>query len=86
MAARLPAGAASTRPPAASPSTSRRPTPLPGRVAVVCAGTSDLPVAEEAAVTAEFQGAAVDRIYDVGVAGLHRLLGPHRRRSARPTS
>src|SRR5437667_6826631 len=50
------------------------PPPLPGRVAVVCAGTSDVPVAEEAALTAEFHGAAVDRIYDVGVAGLHRLL------------
>jgi NCAIR mutase (PurE)-related protein len=50
------------------------PEPLPGRVAVVCAGTSDVPVAEEAAVTAEFHGADVDRIYDVGVAGLHRLL------------
>ena len=47
---------------------------LPGRVAVVCAGTSDVPVAEEAAVTAAFHGATVDRIYDVGVAGLHRLL------------
>jgi hypothetical protein len=48
--------------------------PLPGQVAVLAAGTSDLPVAEEAAVTAEFNGAAVDRVYDVGVAGLHRLL------------
>src|SRR5262249_6818919 len=47
---------------------------LPGRVAVVCAGTSDVPVADEAAVTASFQGARVDRIYDVGVAGIHRLL------------
>jgi hypothetical protein len=47
---------------------------LPGRVAVVAAGTSDLPVAEEAAVTAEFGGASLDRIHDVGVAGLHRLL------------
>jgi NCAIR mutase (PurE)-related protein len=47
---------------------------LPGRVAVVCAGTSDVPVAEEAAITAGFHGATVDRIYDVGVAGLHRLL------------
>lgn len=45
-----------------------------GRVAVLCAGTSDLPVAEEAAVTAELMGARVDRMYDVGVAGLHRLL------------
>ena len=45
-----------------------------GHVAVVCAGTSDLPVAEEAAVTAEVFGAKVSRFYDVGVAGLHRLL------------
>ncbi len=45
-----------------------------GRVAVVCAGTSDLPVADEAALTAEFFGAAVTRVTDVGVAGLHRLL------------
>jgi NCAIR mutase (PurE)-related protein len=50
------------------------PPPLPGRVAVLCAGTSDIPVAEEAALTASFHGATVDRIYDVGVAGLHRLL------------
>ncbi len=51
--------------------------PLPerrGKVAVLCAGTSDLPVAEECALTAERLGAAVERIYDVGVAGLHRLL------------
>lgn len=46
----------------------------PGVIAVVCAGTSDLPVAEEAAVTAEIMGNTVDRIRDVGVAGLHRLL------------
>lgn len=45
-----------------------------GNIAVVCAGTSDLPVAEEAAVTAEVLGNDVCRIYDVGVAGLHRLL------------
>jgi hypothetical protein len=44
-------------------------------VAVVSAGTADLPVAEEAASTAEFLGFQVDRAYDVGVAGLHRLLG-----------
>jgi NCAIR mutase (PurE)-related protein len=50
------------------------PSALPGRVAVVCAGTSDVPVAEEALVTAEFLGATADRIFDVGVAGLHRLL------------
>jgi NCAIR mutase (PurE)-related protein len=46
----------------------------PGFIAVVCAGTSDLPVAEEAAVTAEVMGNRVERIRDVGVAGLHRML------------
>jgi pyridinium-3,5-biscarboxylic acid mononucleotide synthase len=46
----------------------------PGSVAVICAGTSDLPVAEEAALTAEIMGNCVERIWDVGVAGLHRLL------------
>jgi pyridinium-3,5-biscarboxylic acid mononucleotide synthase len=45
-----------------------------GIVAVLCAGTSDIPVAEEAAVTAEYLGVKVERVYDVGVAGLHRLL------------
>ena len=45
-----------------------------GVIAVLCAGTSDLPVAEEAAVTAEIMGNTVERIFDVGVAGLHRLL------------
>jgi len=50
-----------------------------GRVAVVAAGTSDLPVAEEAAVTAEVMGHEADRLYDVGVAGLHRLLGERER-------
>jgi NCAIR mutase (PurE)-related protein len=45
-----------------------------GHVAVLCAGTSDLPVAEEAATSAEAFGARVTRLYDVGVAGLHRLL------------
>ncbi|HEX5235459.1 MAG TPA: nickel pincer cofactor biosynthesis protein LarB [Silvibacterium sp.] len=50
------------------------PAPSAGRIAVVCAGTSDLPVAEEAAVTAEYLGLEVDRIFDVGVAGLHRIL------------
>lgn len=54
-------------------SSSRR--PRPGTVAVISAGTSDLPVAEEAAVTAEIMGNRVHRIHDVGVAGLHRLLG-----------
>jgi NCAIR mutase (PurE)-related protein len=46
----------------------------PGTIAVICAGTSDLPVAEEAAVTADVMGNRVERIADVGVAGLHRLL------------
>lgn len=45
-----------------------------GKIAVVAAGTSDLPVAEEAALTAETLGNRVVRVYDVGVAGLHRLL------------
>ncbi len=44
------------------------------KIAVVCAGTSDLPVAEEARLTAEFYGNVVERVYDAGVAGLHRLL------------
>ncbi len=44
------------------------------KIAVVSAGTSDIPVAEEAAVTAEVMGNPVDRLYDVGVAGIHRLL------------
>ncbi len=47
---------------------------LKGRVAVLTGGTADIPVAEEAAQTAEFFGGAVDRFFDVGVAGLHRLL------------
>ncbi len=52
-----------------------RPLPKrPGTIAVICAGTSDLPVAEEACVTAGIMGNTVERIYDVGVAGLHRLL------------
>ena len=47
--------------------------PTPG-VLVLCAGTSDLPVATEAAITAELMGCGVERIADVGVAGIHRLL------------
>ena len=46
----------------------------PGYIAVVCAGTSDLPVAEEAALTGDFMGNEVRRIHDVGVAGIHRLF------------
>lgn len=45
-----------------------------GTVLIAAAGTSDLPVAEEAAISAEIMGNSVDRLYDVGVAGLHRLL------------
>jgi len=47
----------------------------PGVIVVICAGTSDLPVAEEAAVTAEIMGNRVERVADVGVSGLHRVLG-----------
>jgi NCAIR mutase (PurE)-related protein len=46
-----------------------------GHILVVTAGTADLPVAEEARVTAEVMGSRVERLYDVGVAGIHRLLG-----------
>jgi NCAIR mutase (PurE)-related protein len=46
---------------------------------VVSAGTADIPVAEEAAVTAATMGSPVERLYDVGVAGIHRLLGNHER-------
>ena len=53
-----------------------------GRVLVLCAGTADLPVAEEAVVTAKVMGSAVDLVADVGVAGLHRLLA-HRERLRR---
>lgn len=45
-----------------------------GLVVSACAGTTDIPVAEEAALTAEFAGARVERIYDIGVAGIHRML------------
>src|SRR3970282_1427834 len=48
-----------------------------GTILIVSAGTSDIPVAEEAAVTAEAMGNRVERIYDVGVAGLHRVLDHH---------
>lgn len=48
-------------------------------IAVIAAGTADLPVAEEAAITAETIGWRVDRIFDVGVAGIHRLLAQHDR-------
>jgi len=50
-----------------------------GRIAVVCAGTSDIPVAEEAQITAELMGNDVDTIHDVGVAGIHRLMSNRER-------
>jgi hypothetical protein len=49
-----------------------------GKIVVVCAGTSDIPVAEEALVTADIMGNRVESLYDVGVAGIHRLLGESR--------
>jgi NCAIR mutase (PurE)-related protein len=52
----------------------RDPVVVAGTIGVVAAGTADMPVAEEAALTAEASGATVERIYDVGVAGLHRLF------------
>jgi pyridinium-3,5-biscarboxylic acid mononucleotide synthase len=52
-----------------------------GKIAIACAGTSDLPVAEEARVTAEVMGNEVDAIHDIGVAGIHRLMH-HRERLA----
>ncbi len=48
-----------------------------GTILVVCAGTSDIPVAEEAALTCELMGNRIARLFDVGVAGIHRLLGDH---------
>ena len=56
--------------------------PGKGTIIVAAAGTSDLPVAEEAARTAELMGNQVARLYDVGVAGLHRLLGERERLNA----
>lgn len=53
--------------------------PGKGTIALCSAGTSDLPVAEEAAVTAELMGNTVDRLYDIGVAGIHRLLSQRER-------
>jgi NCAIR mutase (PurE)-related protein len=50
-----------------------------GRITVVCAGTSDMPVAEEAQVTAELMGNEVDTINDIGVAGIHRLMSNRER-------
>jgi NCAIR mutase (PurE)-related protein len=56
------------------PARRRAPAALRGHVLVVCGGTGDIPVAEEAALTARLLGCRVKRIHDVGVAGLHRLM------------
>jgi pyridinium-3,5-biscarboxylic acid mononucleotide synthase len=53
------------------------PKPGKGKIAVITAGTSDVPVAEEAAITGEVLGNDILRIYDIGVAGLHRLFGEY---------
>ncbi len=52
-----------------------------GKITVVCAGTSDIPIAQEARITAEVMGNLVDEIHDIGVAGIHRLMS-HRERLA----
>lgn len=57
-------------------------TPGKGTIVIAAAGTSDLPVAEEAAITAELMGNTIDRLYDVGVAGIHRLLAERVRLNA----
>jgi NCAIR mutase (PurE)-related protein len=55
------------------------PPPGVGKIAIITAGTSDIPVAEEAAVTCDILGNEIERIYDVGVAGIHRLFGEYDR-------
>ena len=57
----------------------KTPPPGKGKVAIMTAGTSDIPVAEEAAVTCDIMGNTVEKIYDVGVAGIHRLFGEYHR-------
>jgi NCAIR mutase (PurE)-related protein len=56
--------------------------PTEATVLIVCAGTADVPVAEEAAVTAQALGSRVEKLYDVGVAGVHRLLAERNRLNA----
>ena len=57
-----------------------------GKLSVVCAGTTDIPVAEEAQITAELMGNEVDAIYDIGVAGIHRLMQNRERLTSFPRS
>ena len=65
----------------------RTPKERKGLIAVVTGGTADIPVAEEAAQTAEYFGTKVERIYDVGVSGIHRLLSQTQRiQEGRPTA
>jgi NCAIR mutase (PurE)-related protein len=64
------------------PQPGAQPGAQPGPVLICCAGTSDLPVAEEAAVCAEAMGLTTERLYDVGVAGIHRLLEARNRLEA----
>lgn len=59
---------------AINPKTTRDPRPATRDISIITAGTADLPVAEEAAVTAGFLGLKVERTFDVGVAGIHRLI------------
>jgi NCAIR mutase (PurE)-related protein len=62
----------------------KEPPPGKGKIAIITAGTSDIPIAEEAAVTCDILGNEFDKIYDVGVAGIHRLFGEyHRLKEAR---
>ena len=68
----LSANGAGAQAPSPEPRASRH--PVLGTILVVSAGTADLPVAEEAVITATEMGSPVDRLYDVGVAGIHRLL------------
>jgi len=55
----------------------QKPVPGKGKIVILTAGTSDVPVAEEAAVTCDMLGNEVEKIYDVGVAGIHRLFGEY---------
>ncbi len=55
----------------------KKPSPGKGKIMIITAGTSDIPVAEEAAVTCEILGNEIDKVYDVGVAGLHRFFGEY---------
>lgn len=57
----------------------KTPPPGNGKIAIITAGTSDIPVAEEAAVTCDILGNEIEKIYDVGVAGIHRLFGEYHR-------